>query len=79
MEKGQAANNVPQIVELEEGKRYAWCSCGKSESPLWCNGAHSGSEFRPAVFISEETKNAAICTCKQTSNPPYCDGSHKGL
>jgi CDGSH-type Zn-finger protein len=76
MEEPQSAGNAPQMTDLEEGKTYAWCACGKSDKQPWCNGAHSGSSMAPAVFKSDETKLAAMCMCKQTKNPPYCDGSH---
>ncbi len=79
MEKGQVAGKSPQMEQLEEGKTYAWCECGKSEKQPWCNGAHKGSEFSPKVFQAEEAKAAAMCMCKQTNNPPYCDGSHRSL
>ncbi len=77
MEKGQVAGKAPQMEQLEDGKHYAWCSCGKSESQPWCNGAHKDSGFTPTIFQVEEPKMGAICMCKQTNNPPYCDGSHK--
>ena len=64
------------MEELEKGKTYAWCSCGKSDNQPWCNGAHQGSEFKPHIFTAEESK-APICICK-TKNPPHCDGSHAG-
>ena len=79
MEKAKVAGITPNIIEQEEGKTYAWCSCGKSENQPWCNGAHAGSDFKPKVFQAEEIKKAAICSCKQTKNPPYCDGSHASL
>ena len=79
MEKAKVAGTTPQIEQLEEGKTYAWCSCGKSKNQPWCNGAHAGSYFKPKVCQAEESKKAAICSCKQTKNPPYCDGSHANL
>ena len=69
----------PKMQELEKGKTYAWCTCGKSENEPWCNGAHKGSKFRPSVFNAEENKTAAMCMCKKTNTPPYCDGSHVSL
>jgi CDGSH-type Zn-finger protein len=71
MDKAKVAGKVPQMEQLEEGKKYAWCSCGISENQPWCNGAHKGSDFSP--------KTAAMCMCKQTKNPPYCDGAHASL
>ena len=79
MEKGKVAGKAPIMVDCEEGKVYAWCSCGMSENQPFCNGAHKGTEHAPLVMKAEETKAMAFCTCKQTSNPPFCDGSHSGL
>ncbi|MFT5600274.1 MAG: CDGSH-type Zn-finger protein [Parvicella sp.] len=79
MEKGKVAAKSPQMEELEAGKTYAYCACGKTENQPWCNGSHKGSELAPKVFKVEETKTAAICMCRQTKNPPYCDGSHRSL
>ena len=79
MEKAKVAGTTPNIIELEEGKTYAWCSCGNSENQPWCNGAHAGSDFKPKVFQAKESTKAALCSCKQTKNPPYCDGSHMSL
>jgi CDGSH-type Zn-finger protein len=79
MEKGKVAGKTPQMVELEAGKTYAWCACGKSANQPWCDGSHAGSDFTPIVFKAEEPKKAALCMCKQTKNPPYCDGSHMSL
>lgn len=76
MNKGKVAGKAPIIVDCEEGKTYAWCTCGLSDNQPFCNGAHQGSDFAPMIVTAEESKKAAFCTCKQTSNPPYCDGAH---
>lgn len=67
------------LMDIEEGKNYAWCSCGKSAKQPFCDGTHSGSEFSPTVFKCEESKEVYFCGCKQTKTPPYCDGSHKEI
>ncbi len=79
MEKGEVAGQVPQMEELEAGKTYAWCACGKSGNQPWCDGSHTGTAHTPTVFTAEENKKAAMCMCKQSKNPPYCDGSHANL
>ncbi len=79
MEKPKIAGTSPIKIELEEGKRYAWCTCGLSEKQPFCDGAHRGSEFSPLKFIAEESKTVHLCTCKQTGNPGFCDGSHNNL
>jgi len=79
MDKPTIAGKAPLPVELEAGKKYAWCSCGESTNQPFCDGKHRGSSFSPIVFIAEETKTAYMCTCKQTANPGFCDGAHKKL
>lgn len=79
MKKPKIAGTVPIKVELEAGKRYAWCTCGESAKQPFCDGAHKGSEFVPKVFVAEESKAVHLCTCKQTANPGFCDGAHKSL
>ncbi len=77
--KPVAADNKPKMVDLEAGKNYAWCACGRSKNQPWCDGSHAGTGFKPKVFKAEENKKAAMCMCKQTKNPPFCDGSHNHL
>lgn len=79
MEKPTVAGTSPLVLEIEEGKNYAWCACGKSANQPWCDGSHKGTGHKPLIFKAESTKKSALCMCKQTSNPPYCDGSHNNL
>ena len=79
MSKPKIAGKAPIPVELEAGKRYAWCTCGESTNQPFCDGSHKGGDYTPKVFVAEESKTAYLCTCKQTSNPAFCDGSHKSL
>lgn len=71
-----AAKN-PSAIELEEGKRYYFCTCGKSASQPFCDGAHKGSGFAPQPFVAEKSGTAYLCQCKQSENLPFCDGRHK--
>lgn len=79
MEKPTVAGKSPQMEQLESGKTYAWCACGKSSNQPWCSGAHLDTSFMPKVFVAEESTTAAMCMCKQTKNPPFCDGTHMSL
>ena len=79
MSKAEVAQKSPYEVELEEGKRYAWCSCGKSQNQPFCDGAHKGTEFRPLVFTAEKTGTAWLCGCKQLQEGPFCDGTHNQI
>ncbi|WKX76233.1 CDGSH iron-sulfur domain-containing protein [Zobellia laminariae] len=31
---------TPVKVALEKDKRYAWCTCGHSETNVFCDGSH---------------------------------------
>ena len=73
------AQKSPIPVEVEAGKTYYWCTCGKSAKQPLCDGSHKGSEFAPLAWTAPESKTAYLCACKQTKNAPLCDGSHKAL
>ena len=79
MEKPVVAQKSPIAVEVEEGKTYYWCACGKSSNQPFCDGSHKGTEFKPLAFTAEKDGKIYLCACKQTKNPPYCDGSHTKL
>jgi len=79
MDKAVIADNKPVKVTLEEGKKYAFCTCGRSKKQPFCDGSHKGTSFTPLRFVAEDTKDAWLCQCKQTGNPPYCDGSHQQI
>lgn len=69
----------PIEVQLEAGKQYYWCACGRSQSQPFCDGSHKGTEFTPKAFSVDTNKSAWLCTCKKTGNTPYCDGTHNKL
>lgn len=70
-------SDTPYGVEVEEGKSYFWCSCGKSSKQPFCDGTHKGSDFAPVKYVATESKKVFFCGCKVTANQPLCDGSHK--
>lgn len=73
------ASKTPYPVDVEAGKKYFWCSCGKSAQQPFCDGSHQGSEFTPLPFTADADKTVYFCGCKHTANAPLCDGSHSGL
>jgi len=73
------AKKAPYVVELEAGKSYWWCSCGRSETQPFCDGSHAGTKFQPVEVTVDETKKVGLCGCKHTKNSPKCDRSHSKL
>ena len=69
----------PCLVQLQEGKRYFWCSCGRSKTQPFCDGSHAGTRFKPLMFVADKTEEVLLCACKRTASPPFCDGSHNNL
>lgn len=76
MAKGEVAAKAPMKIDVEAGKTYYWCSCGKSANQPFCDGSHKGSEFSPMPWKAEEDGAKFFCACKQTDKAPFCDGSH---
>jgi CDGSH-type Zn-finger protein len=79
MEKPVIADRKPKLIQLEEGKDYMWCSCGRSKNQPFCDGSHVGTSFRPVAFKAKKDGNAPLCMCKMSANKPYCDGTHAKL
>jgi CDGSH-type Zn-finger protein len=73
------AGTRPDVLELEPGKSYWWCRCGRSKQQPWCDGSHEGTEIEPLEFTVDTRKNYALCKCKKTGGSPYCDGTHSSL
>jgi CDGSH-type Zn-finger protein len=73
------AQKAPFPVEVEEGKTYFWCACGKSAKQPFCDGSHKGSKFTPVKYTAEASKKVFFCGCKHSAKAPLCDGSHNKL
>lgn len=72
---------APFEIELEAGKKYAWCRCGYSAKQPFCDGGHSksGTDIKPMIFTAEKSGTHWLCGCKQTASQPFCDGTHGKL
>ena len=79
MAKSVIAGRKPAGVQLESGKSYYWCACGRSKNQPFCDGSHKGTGIEPRRFKADRDGEAFLCMCKQTGNPPYCDGTHASL
>ncbi|HHF7348538.1 TPA: CDGSH iron-sulfur domain-containing protein [Legionella feeleii] len=68
---------LPIPCDVEQGKTYFWCGCGKSKKQPFCDRKDCGDKCVPYRAILTET--IFFCGCKQTKEPPLCDGSHAQL
>ncbi len=73
------AQKAPYAVNVEAGKSYWWCSCGKSATQPFCAGSHAGSEFVPVEHKANEAGTVYFCGCKHSANGALCDGAHEKL
>ena len=79
MNKPIIAQKSPIAEELEAGKNYFWCACGRSKNQPFCDGSHKDTEFSPVKYTAAESEKVYFCACKQTGSPPFCDGTHKKI
>ncbi len=80
MPEPKIAQKEPICVELTDGKKYHWCTCGESATQPFCDGKHKeAGQFKSLHFEVLEPKKAWLCACKHSKNAPYCDGTHKTL
>ena len=73
------AQKEPYRLEVEAGKSYWWCACGKSAKQPFCDGSHKGTGFSPIEFKPEAAGTVSFCGCKRSAKAPRCDGTHKAL
>ncbi len=79
MRKPDIAALKPVVIQVEAGKTYLWCACGRSQRQPFCDSSHAGSGFGPVRYVAEQTGKVLFCLCKRTRNKPLCDNTHKGL
>lgn len=79
MANPEIPQKTPYGVEVEAGKNYFWCACGKSAKQPFCDGSHKDTGFDPVKFEATESKKVFFCGCKHTAGQPLCDGSHNKL
>ena len=79
MSKPTIAGKASLPIDVEAGKTYYWCSCGKSQKQPFCDGSHKDTEFSPIAYTAEENRTVFFCGCKHSKKAPLCDGSHSKL
>ncbi len=73
------AQKSPYPVDVQAGKKYFWCACGRSKNQPFCDGSHKGTGLTPVAYDAAQSRKLWFCGCKTTKNRPLCDGSHNAL
>jgi CDGSH-type Zn-finger protein len=79
MDERVIAQRGPFKVEVEAGKTYWWCACGRSAKQPFCDGSHKRTDLSPQKWVAGKSGPAWFCGCKRSATEPLCDGSHKAL
>lgn len=79
MDSPVIAQTSPIPVDVEAGKTYFWCACGRSKNQPFCDGSHKGTTFTPVKYEAGQATKVFFCGCKHTKNAPMCDGTHKTI
>ena len=79
MSAPEIGGREPIAIEVEAGKTYWWCACGRSKSQPFCDGSHEVTPFEPIEYTAQKSGKVFFCTCKRSKKKPLCDGSHKKL
>jgi CDGSH-type Zn-finger protein len=79
MSEPKIAQKSPFSVNVEEGKSYWWCACGRSNNQPFCDGSHKGTGLSPQEYKAGRSGTVYFCGCKRTGSIPLCDGTHNSL
>jgi CDGSH-type Zn-finger protein len=60
----------PIAVEVEEGKIYWWCACGRSKNQPFCDGSHKGTEFVPQGWEAPENRQGLLLRLQTDRQEP---------
>jgi len=79
MSEAIPAQKAPYAVNVEAGRKYFWCACGRSANQPYCDGSHKVTGLSPIAFAATKSEQVWLCGCKATAGQPFCDGTHKKL
>src|SRR3989338_11179740 len=60
------AAREPKKVDVEAGKDYWFCTCGRSQTQPFCDGSHSGTDFAPQLWTAEKSEAKWFCQVRHS-------------
>ncbi len=63
---------APVEADVEAGKVYWWCVCGRSQDQPFCDGSHKGTGLAPLRYQATDSGKKLFCACKRTAQAPLC-------
>ncbi len=63
-EMAEIGGRAPIPINVEAGKSYWWCACGRSQTQPFCDGSHKDTGLAPKKQDITEAKTVAWCGCK---------------
>ena len=80
MTEPECPQKRPYATEVESGKEYHVCMCGRSQNQPMCDGSHAGSGLVHRIFTATEDGFIPFCGCKRSVDAAgKCDGTHSTL
>ena len=66
-EMPEIGGRQPIAVDVEAGKSYWWCACGRSQKQPFCDGSHKVTSFTPVEFKAATAEEVWFCACKRSA------------
>ena len=63
-------------MQVQEGKSYLWCGCGRSRKQRFCDGSRRGTRIKPLVYrkiiqTHRRESQGAVCTQEVTAGASH--------
>ena len=69
MSESIVAKKGPYAVEVEAGRTYYWCACGRAQ-PAFCDGSHKVTSITPVKFTPRRAEESiSVAARKQEIRP----------
>ncbi len=69
----------PCPVDVEAGRKYWSCVCGRSAKQPFRDGIHKAFGLALLEYMASATTQIWFCGGKSTKSRPLCDGTHSTL